>query len=145
MRRLPAVRFFDQVAETSSGCWQWLGYVGQNGYGYINVNGRLLLTHRYSFELFRGPVPEGLELDHLCRNTACCNPAHLEPVTHAENVRRGEAGEVNRRRQLGRTHCARGHAWTPENTKQTPRQRKCRICIRQDSERARQRKRSTAA
>ena len=141
---LPAVRLFDQVGEAPTGCWYWLGYVGSNGYGYIKVSGRLLLTHRYAYELFRGPVPTGLELDHLCRNTTCCNPSHLEPVTHAENVRRGVSGEANRRRQLARTHCARGHEWTSENTKQTPRQRKCRTCIRQDSERARQRRKDAA-
>ncbi|WP_414654556.1 HNH endonuclease signature motif containing protein [Intrasporangium sp.] len=76
-----------------------------------------------------GPIPEGLVLDHLCRNRACCNPAHLEPVTIRENILRGEPAN--------RTHCPHGHAYTPENTRIDNNMRSCRTCIR---ERARRRR-----
>jgi hypothetical protein len=121
-------------------CWIWPGKIGASGYGVRNDR----YAHRLVWESAHGPVPEGLELDHLCRNRACVNPDHLEPVTHAENCRRGAAGDVNRARMLAKTHCARGHEWTPENTKQTARQRKCRVCMRDDSARSRANRRGVA-
>lgn len=74
-------------------CWVWL--LSENGTGYgktVNDEGRLVLAHRHIYEQYRGPIPEGLELDHLCRVRPCVNPEHLEPVTHLENCRRGNAG-----------------------------------------------------
>lgn len=90
---------------------------GGNGYGRLRRNGRSIPAHRYSYEVRVGPIPEGLELDHLCRNTQCVNPDHLEPVTGAENRRRGvgtklSKGDVDEIRQLGeielRSSLARG-------------------------------------
>lgn len=72
-----------------AGCWIWQRSMDRKGYGQIRVEGRLIYSHRYMYERHVGPIHEGLELDHLCRVPACCNPQHLEPVTHAENVRRG--------------------------------------------------------
>lgn len=69
-------------------CWVWSGKKTVRGYGRLIRNGRELYAHNYVWERENGPVPTGLELDHLCRNPSCCNPAHLEPVTHAENTRR---------------------------------------------------------
>src|SRR5690349_20028702 len=79
------------------GCIEWTGTRNTKGYGRIargGVNGRFLMAHRVAYELARGPIPEGLQLDHLCRNRLCCNPDHLEPVTRQENVARGRAPNV---------------------------------------------------
>lgn len=73
---------------TLLGCWLWTGGYNAAGYGLIAVSGRMLRVHRVAYEFYVGPIPESLELDHLCRNKGCFNPGHLEPVTHKENVRR---------------------------------------------------------
>lgn len=113
-----------------TGCWDWVGARISNGYGMFTYQARRQMAHRVSYELFLGPIPEGLELDHLCRNRACINPSHLEPVTRQENVRRGEAfAGVNARK----THCIRGHEFTPENThrrKDRPGTRECKTCAK---------------
>lgn len=78
------------VVDEVSGCWIWQGNTN-NGKGYFRVShrGERIYVHRWYYERFVGPIPEGLQLDHLCRNRNCCNPEHLEPVTQAENLRRG--------------------------------------------------------
>lgn len=75
---------------TDGGCWVWTRAKQSAGYGHFTLNGRWVLAHRWFYERERGAVPNGMELDHLCRNRACCNPAHLEAVPHTENVRRGK-------------------------------------------------------
>lgn len=118
-----------------SGCWEWTGSCTANGYGQISSGPRhdrkRLLTHRVSWWIHRGPIPGGLELDHLCRNRRCANPDHLEPVTHRENALRGIAGAVNAARHRAVTHCPRGHEYDETNTYTRPNgSRQCRACAR---------------
>lgn len=116
--RLPS-RFWNQVRRGT--CWEWTGR-RTRGYGQFGWNGRGWFTHRLAYEALVGPIPDGLVLDHLCRNPPCVNPNHLEPVTQGENVRRGYWGT--------RTHCSNGHEYTPESTYQTTGRRRCAPCQR---------------
>ena len=96
----------------TTGCWNWVGYLDKDGYGQIRVDGKCKRAHRASFEAFRGPIPDGLMTDHLCRNRPCCNPYHLDPVTHTINQRRGDT--VSSRNYI-KTHCNRGHELAGDN------------------------------
>lgn len=99
------VAFWARV-DRSGDCWLWTGALSGAGYGQLRSGGKTAYAHRYAYELLVGQVPEGLQLDHLCQNRACCNPAHLEPVTQEENIRRGSAPSA----VVSRTGiCARGH------------------------------------
>lgn len=127
--RLPG-RFWDKVSpETNTGCWLWTAYANKCEYGVFRWNHRSVLAHRVAYESLVCAVPEGLELDHLCRVRCCVNPDHLEPVTHAENVRRGEAVAASIARLRAITHCPRGHEYTEENTILWRGNRKCRKCV----------------
>jgi HNH endonuclease len=121
--------FFTKFDPINDGCWIWKGN-RRLGYGRCKIKYKYYSAHRVSYELFIGPIPEGLELDHLCRNPACINPWHLEPVTRKVNVQRGDAWMVTKRRALARTHCKQGHEFTPENTlsRGDKEGRKCRRC-----------------
>ena len=113
-------------AEPNTGCWLWAGADdGRHGYGRFRHHGLgTPQAHRVSYILHKGPVPDGLTLDHKCRQRACVNPDHLEPVTRIENIRRGAyrkglalGGHANGQRQRGRTHCKRGHELNAANTR----------------------------
>jgi hypothetical protein len=136
------VKFEDSVFP-ENGCILWTG--GQDGRGYARfctdaVHQRA--AHRWVYERYRGPVPNGMELDHLCRVRHCVNPDHLEPVPHKVNLARSDI--TVQARLSARTHCINGHEFTPENTffKRKVRGRRCRICKRL-SERNRQHARKT--
>lgn len=108
-------------------CWPWLGRIGTNGYGIMSKDGRPMLVHRLMYELLTmEAIPPGLQIDHLCRNRECVNPAHLETVTARENQLRGESfSGVNARK----THCPKGHPYSGENLYVSPKgYRTCIVC-----------------
>lgn len=113
-------------------CWDWIACKTNRGYGHFRPNGKLVGSYRFSYEYYNGEIPKGLEIDHLCRNPKCVNPKHLEPVTHAENVRRGMSGKINNW-ESNRTHCPHGHEYSKENiyigkNKNGSKSRNCRTC-----------------
>jgi hypothetical protein len=136
---------FWRRVEKTDGCWIWRGAVSSTGYGTVSrklPTRHKLPAHRVAYEQMVGPIPEELEIDHLCRNKLCVNPAHLEPVLHAENVRRHYAGI---------THCKRGHERTPENLvvgagrDGRVRRRSCRRCLNDRKNRYAKAKRKSLA
>lgn len=86
----------DYIVDADTGCWVWQRHVNEQGYAKITRAGRRVWAHRWFYEQHTGPIPDSLELDHLCRTPACVNPDHLEPVTHAENIRRGKNAKLTR-------------------------------------------------
>lgn len=110
-------RFLAKAEVADSGCWQWTACVKEHGYGWVTVAGKAGYAHRVSYKLFNGPIPRGLVLDHLCRNRACINPDHLEPVTNTVNVQRGVAPRVVLSREK---RCMKGH--------HKPYKGHCKIC-----------------
>lgn len=114
-----------------SGCQLWQGARDRKGYGSLSHNGRRWSAHRAAYTGTKGPIPEGLHIDHLCRKPSCCNPDHLEAVTPLENVRRGVAGQHRQISAQAITACPRGHEYTPDNTYICKRgKRSCKACTR---------------
>lgn len=128
-------RVRSKIAPVETGCWLWSGATINTGYGSVYA-GELsdakssVLAHRLVYELLVGEIPEGLEADHLCRVPLCVNPSHLELVTHAENVRRGDAPQAGGEYQLSKTHCPQGHEYSGDNLYVVPSSghRHCRQC-----------------
>ena len=117
--------------DASGDCWEWTGPTDKRGYARVCYKGTLFYVHRLMWTVLVGAIPEDRYIDHLCRNTSCVNPDHLEVVTHAENVRRGMTGKVNHRNSR-KTHCPQGHPYSGKNlwvSKDGHRQ--CRRCHRE--------------
>lgn len=123
---------FDQCSpEPNGGCWLWTRSVCMSGYGRVQVAGKLQGAHRAASSLANGAIPDGLQLDHLCRVRCCINPDHLELVTAAENTRRGiGVGAAMVARQKSKTHCPIGHPYSEENTRIHRGGRRCMECDR---------------
>ncbi len=133
--RLSADKRFHKnfIPVTNSGCWLWIGSLSvsnnkySSGYGSFMVNGKTVRAHRYSYEQKFGLIPKGLELDHKCRVLCCVNPDHVEPVTHQENVRRGNSGKHFR----DKMHCPGGPPYSGSNLYNRPDGgRDCKVCQR---------------
>lgn len=111
----------------ADGCWEWTGARTPDGYGLMADGGKCRRSHVVIYTRAKGPVPDGLQLDHLCRNRGCVNPDHLEPVTNKVNSLRGEGfSAVNAKK----THCPAGHPYDEANTYRDKKGRKCWTCIR---------------
>jgi hypothetical protein len=121
-------KLLSKVTVLPNGCWIYNGYTDSNGYAEWRPYplAKNDYVHRSSYEVFKGPIPDGLEPDHTCKRRNCANPDHLEAVTRRVNVLRSDnpAG-LNARK----THCKRGHEFTPENTYPNGRDKKGRGCI----------------
>lgn len=119
-------------------CWKWLGNKNGNGYGQFKKFGLVIRLHKFSYEFFKGEVPQGLEIDHLCRNRSCFNPEHLEAVTHKINIQRGVYNNRNwdnchgaiNNFQRTKTHCPQGHELSGDNLVKSAKWRTCKICKR---------------
>ena len=136
-------RFFDKVVvDPETGCWEWSAARTQGGYGVFWFDGKQHYAHRVAYELVKGKIPEGLELDHLCRHRACVRPDHLEAVTHKENLLRGETFQAA---NAAKTHCPQGHPYSGDNLYVTPDgERECRTCRAESARRYRARKKKGA-
>ena len=140
-----ADRFWEKVQKTET-CWLWTGTMPEHGYGAIyrsrQVGKGRMAAHRVAYEMFRGPIPHGLTIDHLCRNRRCVNPDHLEAVSLAVNVMRGEGACAKFARQ---STCRRGHpyvvgSWRTQIDAKGRTGRRCRLCHRITNKAARERK-----
>ena len=137
------------IPEPNSGCWLWMGYVmpigprRTGGYGAFKIGKSALKAHRVSYELFKGPIPDGLTIDHLCSLRCCVNPDHLEAVPLVVNIKRGRAGQF----QASRIQCPQGHPYDDANTGYTTtkrgKQRHCRACKRQQTAKSREKRKKS--
>jgi hypothetical protein len=126
-------RYWEKVTELPNGCWQWDGHRSPGGYGQCKAKAltgqRVIVAHRMFYLVLVGPIPDGLQLDHLCRHPSCVNPSHMEIVTARENTLRGTSMVAQ---NAQKTHCKRGHEFTSENTRLLKNDaRECRQCRRE--------------
>jgi len=120
------------IVDEVNGCWNWTGTVSRNGYGLAHRGRTSMTAHRFVYQCHNGPIPAGLELDHLCRNKLCVNPGHLEPVTHAENMRRHAPFD----QRVLSANCKYGHPLDGIRTRPGG-GRYCKTCIRLNKRRQR--------
>lgn len=126
-KRRPALERFHAQVEKTEACWNWIGAKQSGGYGRFNADGgrggRVVLVHRWAYEQFVGPIPDDMTIDHLCRNTPCVNPDHMEVVTREVNSWRANTNK-------DKTHCQHGHELTPDNVYIAPSRPTTRDCIK---------------
>jgi hypothetical protein len=121
----------------TSDCWVWTAARTTDGYGCFKDGPKQVMAHRFAYEQVIGPIPDGHQIDHLCRNPSCVRPEHLEPVTPRENTLRGTGPSAVHARK---THCIHGHEFTDANTYMHDGQRKCRACQKTAHERLKRRR-----
>lgn len=110
-------------------CWLWRASKLESGYGlFTDESGKTVTAHRWSYQHFKGVIPQGLIIDHICRNPSCVNPKHLQAITQSNNIKRSLLVKA----RSARTHCKHGHAFTPENTRYVKGQRgrRCATCAK---------------
>jgi hypothetical protein len=131
-----------KIVVDERGCWIWTASKTIGGYGHLTFQSERRYAHRFAYELLVAPVPKHLDVDHLCRVRACCNPDHLEPVTRRENLLRGDTIPA---RNAAKTACHRGHPFDAANLRVDPKtgDRKCRACDKENQQRYRDRQRLT--
>lgn len=126
-------RFLKKIEkDPASGCWFWGGTLNHKGYSVMKVDGKLIFMHRWAYEHYVGPIPGGLTIDHKCRVRHCVNPEHMEPVTNAENKRRGTEWFWKNAATTRPTHCPNGHPYVDGNviySGKDKQYRSCRICV----------------
>lgn len=136
-RKIPMADRLASKSRRIGDCLVWQGALTAGGYGITSVGRTNAMAHRVAYETHVGPIPNGLVIDHLCRNRACINPAHLEPVTYLENQLRGASHQ--------KTHCKNGHLFDDANTYRVGNERRCRACGRQRSAKSTAKKKAFSA
>lgn len=131
VQQTPEERFFDKVfPEPMSGCWLWDAAIARGGYGHFWLGKRLVYAHRFSYELTRGKIPDGMVIDHKCCVPSCVNPDHLEAVSQKENAQRTVDRGRWHNRHARKTHCPHGHPYFGDNLYFDSGYRRCRECSR---------------
>lgn len=119
---------FHNKYKVIDGCWIWQGSLLNSGYGlFTDENGKAITAHRWAYKYFKGNIPAGYVVDHICRNPACVYPKHLQAITQSDNIKRSLLVKA----RSARTHCKHGHEFTPENTRYVKGQRgrRCAKCL----------------
>ena len=133
------------IIDENTNCWNWVAHCHPNGYGQFHIERYPYYAHRVSFVLYKGPLEstDTRVVDHICKNTRCVNPDHLDLITQSENVKRGKNRLVAQMRAASKVHCKYGHAYTVANTwiriKGSSKYRQCRECWRRYNRNSRKR------